>query len=188
MAHNRISIKKEKSWHLLKDTDWRESEGISPWLGDEEIKGLKSGKFFTTIGYLDKTVHSEIDSKIPLLLEKVIKESQKLLQLEDNWDEEGSSGYSEITLNKAVKFLKDNAINYFKNSGVWVTAPEICPGPDGSIDLLWKLEDRELLINIPVDENQSATYYGDDSKNNNVTKGKLNLTEKHEWILMWLMK
>ena len=189
MAHDGILKKKEKAWRLLSDDfDWREREGISPWLADEEISGLKSSKFFTTTGYIEKDVECKTtDDKLSLTLEKSIEESKKLLLLEDDWDEEGSLGYSDLTWEKAITFLKENAINYFNNSGIWLTAPEICPGPDGSIDLLWKLVDRELLINIPVDENESADFYGDDS-DNNIIKGKLNLTEMHEWILIWLMK
>lgn len=83
--------------------------------------------------------------------------------------------------------MEENARSFFQNSGVWIAAPDICPGPDGSIDLLWKLEDRELLINIPFDENALAEYYGDDLKINTI-KGKLDFADKHEWILTWLMK
>ena len=126
-------------------------------------------------------------SRLPSSLRKAIIDSRQLLKLEDDWDGEGSLGYSEKILNKAVRFLEENAKNYFLSSGIWVTAPDICPGPNGSIDLLWKLSDRELLINIPVEENGLADYYGDDLGINTI-KGKLDLTEKHEWILMWLTK
>lgn len=125
--------------------------------------------------------------EISFALKKSIIDSRQLLELTDDWDGEGSVGYSEKTLNKAIKFLEENAKSYFRSSGIWVTAPDICPGPNGSIDLLWKLSDRELLINIPVEENSLADYYGDDLGINTI-KGKLDLTEKHEWILTWLMK
>jgi hypothetical protein len=121
-------------------------------------------------------------------LRNTIAESSRLLELTDDWDGEGSLGYSEKTRNKAIKFLEENAINFHQNTGTWITAPDICPGPNGSIDLLWKLEDRRLLINIPVGENNLAGYYGDNSQNGTVRKGKLNLTEKNEEILIWLMK
>ena len=147
-------------------------------------------KFYDTSNYKDGNLEKkkETDSfDISVSLKKSINHSKGLLDLTNDWDGEGSVGYSESTLNKAIKFLEENARNYFLDSGVWVTAPDICPGPNGSIDLLWKLQDRELLINIPIEENGLAQYYGDDL-NINTIKGKLNLTEKHEWILMWLMK
>lgn len=188
MAVEKFEIEDNKSW--LANIGRRRDEGIAPWLPQDKTK--YTGSFeLPTFEYFNKEVdckQNDTDIELPFEIKESIKASEQLLNLNDDWDGEGSAGYLASTLNRAVTFLTDNAVKYWKNSFVWVSTPEICPGPDGSIDLLWKLADRELLINIPVDENQPATYYGDDSKNNNITKGKLNLTEKHEWILMWLMK
>jgi hypothetical protein len=167
-----------QSWFYQQKPDsWGLNTSISP-------------KIYPKADFRNKEVgrEKEVDViHLPSSVKKIISDSRQLLELKDDWDGEGSLGYSEGTLNKAIKFLEENAKNYFRSSGLWVTAPEICPGPNGSIDLLWKLENRELLVNIPVDENSLADYYGDDLGINTI-KGKLNLTEKHEWILMWLTK
>ena len=174
----------EKEWILSKSKEWHEREGISPWLADEK---QKHSKFFTVVGYLSNEIQKPRKVEFPIELRKAIDESNSLLELNDDWDGEGSLGYSESTLKKTIQYLEENARAYFLSSGVWITAPAICPGPNGSIDLLWKLDDRELLINIPVEDNGLANYYGDDLGINTI-KGKLKLTEKYEWILMWLMK
>jgi len=165
---------------------WFYQQNIDPWGRNTSISPKIYPKANITVR---KSVHEKESDilRLPSSLEKAISDSRQLLELEDDWDGEGSLGYSENTLNKAIKFLEENAKNYFRSSGIWVTTPDICPGPNGSIDLLWKLLDRELLINIPVTENGLANYYGDDLGINTI-KGKLDLTEKHEWILMWLTK
>jgi len=170
---------------------WFEDEKSQSWLKDKIPQEIKNFEVDTYKEYC-KTEGSykqiESSNELPSELKKVIETSKQLLEYEDDWDEEGSLGYSKSTLDKAEKILTDNALTFWKNNAVWVTAPDFCPGPNGSIDLLWKLEDRELLINIPINENNLAGYYGDNFLNGSVIKGKLNLTEKNEWILMWLMK
>lgn len=167
---------------------WKQPEGVDAWLPKEK----KSTFELETYREFCKTesTYRQVETRNELSFEikKAIETSKQLLEYGDDWDGEGALGYLKHTLDKAEKFLTDNALTFWKNNAVWITAPDFCPGPDGSIDLLWKLEDRELLINIPVNENNLAGYYGDSSKNGSIIKGKLNLTEENQWILMWLMK
>jgi hypothetical protein len=120
-------------------------------------------------------------------IEQVIEESRSLLEMEGDWDGEGSPGYSAETWSRAVEFLKDNTRRLRDILGVWGAAPSISPGPNGSIDLHWKTASRELLINIPTDPDQPAGYYGDDSGNNRI-KGTLDTSGRNEWLLMWLIE
>lgn len=120
-----------------------------------------------------------------LEIEEAIEESRSLLEIEDDWDGEGSAGYSEATWNRATEFLKNNARRLKDILDVWVDAPSISPGPNGSIDLHWKTESRELLINIPADSTQPAGYYGDDRGVNRI-KGTFDISGRNEWLLMWL--
>src|SRR5262245_7329836 len=122
-----------------------------------------------------------------LKLLEAIKESGSILNLEHDWDGEGSSTYDESTWIRATNFLKTNALSLSNNSGLHIPIPEIDPGPHGSIDLHWRTRSRELLINIPHDPNQLAGYYGDNFADEKI-KGKLNTSEENVWIMMWLMK
>lgn len=67
------------------------------------------------------------------------------LPVEDDWDDEGSPGYSDATVERAVRFL--------------LGAP-MSPGPDGSIDFTMALGDAQLLVNLPSaeDEDQIASF------------------------------
>lgn len=119
-------------------------------------------------------------------LSQAIDESRYIYELEDDWDDEGSSGYTEEFWSQAISFLKNNAQQLRAKNGVWVYAPTISPGPYGSIDLHWETSERELLIKIPANLDEPASYYGDDRRKNKI-KGTLDISENNEWILLWLM-
>jgi hypothetical protein len=125
--------------------------------------------------------------QVDCVLAEAIHASRSILDLEGDWDEEGSHGYGETTWNRAAEFVKDAASAFHQRSGVWVDPPKISPGPEGSIDIHWKTSKRELLINIPDDSEEPVDYCGcGDSKG--TIKGKLDTSLTNEWILMWLTR
>jgi hypothetical protein len=122
---------------------------------------------------------------------EAIQSSRGILQLHDDWDTEGSPGYSEATWNRAITFLLLNAVRHRIHHQGWLTAPRILPGPDGNIDLHWKTPQRELLISIPSDPTEPAAYYGDDKDDgtDNAIRGRsLDTSMYNEWIFAWLMR
>jgi hypothetical protein len=120
------------------------------------------------------------------LLDAITK-SRKMLDWADDWDGEGSVGYSEATWNRARDFILHNASRLWRICLVIISTPRISPGPDGSIDIHWKTGESELLINIPVDLSEPATYYGD-NKAGQIVKGNLDTQANNQWLLMWLMQ
>lgn len=113
-------------------------------------------------------------------LRDAIEESRSILTLEENWDGEGSPGYSEETWKRAVDFLWDNALFLWREYGVKCGAPAIYGGPRGTIDLYWKTETRSLLINVPGKSGKEGdggderiTFYGCDKQRNIEVKGYL---------------
>ena len=126
-------------------------------------------------------------SQMDYVLAEAIHASRSILDLQDDWDEEGSSGYREATWQRAAEFVKDVASAFQQRGGGWVDPPRILPGPEGSIDLHWKTAKRELLINIPARDEEPADYYGcGDAKD--TVKGKLDTALPNEWILLWLTR
>jgi len=119
-------------------------------------------------------------------LKAEIEQAKRILDFEDDWDGEGSPGYSEDTFNRAVSFLTTYAEGVWESCGIPLPIPRIGPGPDGSIDLHWKLPSRELLVNIPADANEVPTFYGD---NYGVLKnrGTLDPQKFNLEIVPWLM-
>ena len=125
--------------------------------------------------------------RISTRLAEAIRVSRYILDLEDDWDEEGSPRFNEATWKRATNFVKQIALSYRQSAGIWIDPPRILPGPEGSIDIHWKTSKRELLINIPDDDKCPADYYGSGGSAD-VIKGKLETSAKNEWILAWITR
>ncbi len=98
----------------------------------------------------------------------------RILRLEENWDDAGCSAYKEETIKAAAKFLH-------QLEGSKAIKVRIAPASEGSIDLHWKMDKFELLINFHPDN--SVSYYGDDY-NGNLIRG--NSCPKPEFISCWM--
>lgn len=150
----------------------------------EELARKHMGKNLAQMGW---THVVEADSGIEPLkrapseaIAHKIQESRRILEIEDNWDGEGSVGYSVETWEKAVSFLRvlEDTLH------VALDAPDILPGPDGSIDLHWLTEQYEMLVNIPS-EGDVATYYGDNYSSNSI-KGSIAISGVDSFVFLWL--
>ena len=96
---------------------------------------------------------------------------------------------SQETWRRATKILTDHALSIWEKAKLVIRSPVISAGPDGSVDLHWTAAPYGLLLNVPADLAQPATYYGDDAKNpdSNRTSGKLDSTGLIDpGVLMWL--
>lgn len=69
---------------------------------------------------------------------KSIKESELLIKLQDNWDEEGAIGCNHIVYDRAINILIKYAENVLKYYASVIQPPEINLTKDGSIDLEWR--------------------------------------------------
>lgn len=114
-----------------------------------------------------------------------IDASRKLLELQDDWDEEGSPRYSEQTWQRATQFLRNHARWLWEQHDIILDAPRIAPGPHGSIDIYWKAEEADLLLNIPADPAKPLTCYGD-SKSGFKVSGPLLDSEYQRGLWCWL--
>ena len=120
-------------------------------------------------------------------IEAAIEASRSILELRDDWDEEGSPGYSNETWDRATQFVRRVAWSFKNACGRWIDAPKITPGPDGSIDVRWKTQKRSLLINFPADGERPADFFGSD-RGTDTIKGTLDLSSPNQWLLMWLTR
>jgi hypothetical protein len=118
---------------------------------------------------------------------EAIEESKSILDFEDNWDDEGAERIQYLTWLRAISFLESYAISAYKNFGVVIEKPDLTPGPEGSIDVIWKSASYRLLINISKEENQSALFYGDNYKDEKI-KGSINPKEFNAGMLCFLGK
>lgn len=114
-----------------------------------------------------------------------IEEANKLLDFRDPEDETYVPVSGE-TLSRASKFLISYAAEMLNKYQVAIPAPRILPGPNGTIDLHWKTPQKELLINIPSNDEAVVSFYGDDYGQMCI-KGTLPLSAPGYGIMLWLM-
>ena len=119
-------------------------------------------------------------------VEKVIKSYRAILELKEDWDGEGASVIAAETWQRAVTFLRRNLLALWEKKGIQVESPSIVPLNDGSLDIHWKVDRRELLVNVPPDPHKRATYYGDNRQGGNVVEGDLDIDAQNHWLLVWL--
>lgn len=121
-------------------------------------------------------------------LAQLLEDSKSLLEIEDNFDGEGSPAIKPETLNRAHRFLSA-FIGILGGCETSVVLPDIQYGPNGSIDLYWAFtaNKSEFLINVPSDPTDKITYCGIDGAGNKTTKGSYdeesllkNMTYKEE--------
>ena len=98
-------------------------------------------------------------SDAPDIVESAIKVSRGFLSLDDDWDGEGSVGYTEETWEASVALLR-NLQRLAVEQGQALPAPKIGPAQEGSFDLHWELSRGSMLMNIESNNGHACTYYG----------------------------
>ncbi|MGH7900630.1 MAG: hypothetical protein ACRENZ_02725, partial [Thermodesulfobacteriota bacterium] len=139
-------------------------ERVRSYLTDLESPYIQNKESKDTLKLI---LNDELIIELPYQFESLynsIEESKYILELEENWDGEGSPTYKQSTWRRAIEFISNYAIWIFSETNRIIDAPKIYHGPNGSIDILWKKENYRLLINIPDDAEKPASFYGDDYK------------------------
>ncbi len=96
---------------------------------------------------------------------------------------------SDETWQRATRLLIDHALVVWEKIKAVIQSPVISAGPEGSVDLYWTAAPYGLLLNVPADPKEPATYFGDDATNPdlNRTTGKLDAMKPIDvGVLMWL--
>lgn len=119
-------------------------------------------------------------------VEVAIERSRGILELRRGWDDEDALPCGDAW-HRAVAFLRRQAEWAARHKDFSLPAPEIMPLASGSIDLHWDTPEYELLINVPGDSEQPATFYGDDRGRQHV-KGTLIPNAVDEDLLLWITR
>ena len=115
-----------------------------------------------------------------------LERSRAMLDLDDDWDGEGSPGYAEATWRRAVGIAIESASRFLAVQDELPPAPIIAKGPDGSVDVLWQTGSKKMMVNVPAD-GESVAYHGFDPDNpEREIKGLLDPADANGWILSWL--
>jgi|WetSurMetagenome_2_1015567.scaffolds.fasta_scaffold60919_3 hypothetical protein len=107
------------------------------------------------------------------VLRDAIQNSKYIFELKDDWDDEGTIGYSKDTWEKAIKFLIKFAERILDNYKRVIYIPNIFHGKNGGIDILWEENDFRMLIRIDGNV-EKATFYADDFKQQS-SEGEFNI-------------
>lgn len=154
-----------------------EQESILEIVEEKPIKEIQItvlGTSFSSCAPLFK-IHSEI------------KDAIQILELEENWDDEGAKKIQEPVFIEAVSFLLNYSDFIYKNFGVIISTPEINPCIDGSIDLSFRSQNARLLINIQKEnERSNAIFYGDLYDNKIPIKGNVPTEGVFEHLAHWM--
>lgn len=117
-----------------------------------------------------------------------IKESEWLKELQDDWDGQGSLAPTMYAIHQSKKFLVENSTIFVHMHGHQVVAPDISIGPEGTIDIHWQLQERELLINFPSNPQDTIKYYGDDGRGSESIKGEFSVHSPSQFLFVWLAR
>jgi hypothetical protein len=119
------------------------------------------------------------------VLRKLKADSKAILECHDDSDS-GFVPYTQGTLDRAIDFLTPYIRWAATGFGTSIPTPKLLPGPSGGIDVHWKNENKELVVNIPADSNAKALFYGDDYGEVFI-KGSLGAGPLHPSVLWWLL-
>ncbi|HMF30462.1 MAG TPA: hypothetical protein VKK79_03565 [Candidatus Lokiarchaeia archaeon] len=147
---------------------------------------MNAGDFESSDSILESTWIDELHKKFTAFYETIEQSRDKILSLEENWDGEGAKGYLQETWERAAEFAKKVSYFLWKQTQKLIATPMILPGPDGSIDVHWKSSKFDLLVNLPEDVAEPATFSGDDYAQN-VIKGTFEIDKMSQGLLYWLM-
>lgn len=128
---------------------------------------------------------NETVSENDLCLQAELERAEAKLEYIGGAEEEEVPVYSKDAFRRASIFLKAQSAQFRKMYYVPAPFPDIGPGPDGSIDLHWKRNNWELLVNIPADSNELAAFYGDNYGTHKI-KGSFDPTTFDYGIIMCL--
>jgi hypothetical protein len=128
------------------------------YLGEYHIDHL-----FTESNYNISYKVTDFEYEIPIQLKKIIDEierSRYILDLEDDWDDEGAIATNIETFNKAIKFILDYSLHIFK-IGKLIETPKIDILRDGSVSVNWETHKASFLIIFKITNAKYSYYYGE---------------------------
>lgn len=129
------------------------------------------------------TASARLATSAPAELSTEMRHAREALEAGDEAIEEL---YSPETLLRAEAFLKAQIEWLWRSCGIKAAIPSVGPGPAGSVDLYWKEQDWELLVNIPP-FGQLATFYGE-NYGSEKNKGSFEPEKLSTNIVAWLMR
>lgn len=113
-------------------------------------------------------------------------EFEELARLPADFDGEGSPSYSHGTIAAARALVRELSGTYSQEYTDPFQLPAVMPGPNGSVDLRWRVARFNLLVNVPPPSERAATAYGMDPTAGEDISLRLENEESREHLLRWV--
>jgi hypothetical protein len=158
---------------------------------ESEVFGGEGAAFATTTPPTATPKDRLLGFTIPGALNSIaeaVRASRSVLDLKDDWDGEGSPSYDEAVWERAGRFVLNNALQLWRESGRVIRPPDIFPGPDGSVDLLWESGEATLLVNVPPQPDMPVKWFGSLKDGTESTKGTMDASGKNLRLMTWLVE
>lgn len=136
------------------------------WQTIKKVSWIKPPHERHSSQYYNLAINDTLILKIPVLnkeLEHVFLEAKYILDLKEDWDDEGAVGYTQESWEAAANFLIgfNKWLKNIFSGGLYL--PKIYHGPKGTIDIVWNENDFRLFLNIDY-INTKGTFYSDTPK------------------------
>ncbi|NOS99961.1 MAG: hypothetical protein HOP29_04980 [Phycisphaerales bacterium] len=167
----------------IKSYDWvceygRAAHERECFAGDRSISKLRS----TPAREPWETLPGELNR-----IRNAVVQSREMLDLRDDWDDDGAKQISEEAWRRAAAFLTRYAERVWDRTSRVLDAPDLTPSVDGGVDLDWDKPAYRLLIAIPPDVGVMASFYGD-NRGRGFIKGEFDVDDLNEGLIEWLTK
>lgn len=114
---------------------------------------------------------------------EVARAKRNILELEDDWDGEGSKRISEMTLDRVKLFLENVLGEHQKRTPGRLKIPSIVAGNEGEVEVNWLTDKFRLSIDIPEIHTDPVVYAADDMKGSRI-KGTIPFDRA--WIVYFM--
>lgn len=121
-------------------------------------------------------------------IHKSIQSSKSILDLKEDWDEDGALACRPLIYTRAIEFLVRYSNEVLVSHNISIDFPEINLAKDGSIDLEWRNENYILLINFLNSEKLEIHYYGEDTNSKTIIKGSIDYNSINKDLAFWMQK
>lgn len=166
--------------------DWKlesyqTDQGVNVWMGHEQV-------FSSQI--VDWRGQREVIPE-PLLGSVILwkTELDKILSLNEDWDEEGAAKPDVHIAVATFKVLVQYAREAFDRYHSILLDPIISVRPDASIDLLWENLKGEMLMNIRTEDGERrAFFFGRIQPTKEPIKGHIVVGNIHQYLVCWLIQ
>lgn len=124
---------------------------------------------------------------LPQAVHAAIERSRTIAELHDDWDGEGSRGYSIETLGRAAELLQSIASGLPLSSQGSLSVADITPGPDGSVDIEVVVGEKRLLLNASYEPESPVLFYGYSTNRSFPIEGELGPQNSTRFLAEWLI-